>query len=123
MKYQELYDMVMKEGFVVVQVSGNVIPQSGYGIVVLDLNNLDYRWMTFPVLDTEAFDTGVKRLTHNLPDGADHIIVETIGDWIYLEGMVVFKDRQYAMGYAHGSGQHSILDIANRKNIERKNKK
>ena len=112
MTFQALHDMAREKGVVVVRISDNAIPTEGYAI-----------WLPLTggisgVRSDVEFDSLVRHVvTHG---NQEHIMVTHDDVMTYVQPAMVFHDRQYAMGYLHGSGSEFGWDIAHQRKLTRR---
>jgi hypothetical protein len=121
-EYQTLYDHTIEHGGATVDMKDGslvgfqkvgddvvAVPKSGFVV-----GTYDGSFAVVKTDDTEAFDTAIDRLLTQAPRlGAGHI-----GTWvsegdIYIDPVRVFANRDIAIGYAMGTGQKAIYDLAN----------
>jgi hypothetical protein len=102
MRFQALYDRILKDVTVVVRIHDNVLPRKGYAV----------------------FMEGNRRVYSNGPHEFDEKVEEILdlayeGKWEYLmfsggnmRPVHVFSSREYAIGFATGRGYPVVFDLA-----------
>jgi len=113
MKYEVLYNMVRERKFVVFLAERYPetisIPVDGYAV------NIENEFCeSVDAYDVEEFDDGLDEMLNFCDDnGVEFIAVRKDGNSIDIEAVFIFKDKNYAMGYAHGSAVPVVYDIFN----------